>query len=213
MLKSAIDNGKPLFSFQDWHDFLKIQDQHADYEIDTMSSSRLLDESADDLTDDLVKKYRIEVPVINEQEPDIETRETEIDVSQDKSRIVISRNRSSNVTGTSVKVTFQFSGNPSIFNIKPTSFSLNPPCATVKGNRLILTITGIGLTCEKAYPEIKKRIAEINSNLNQHRLTSKAFNDTLPARIHDRIEQRQKKLRADQSLQAKLKSAFQSDNA
>ena len=205
-------NERSLFSILEWHRFLESKNQQSDDEIDTISSSLLLDKSTDDLVDSLMKKYQIEVPVIDELNPDIRHCETEIDVSQDRHRMVIDRNRSSTVVGTSIKFIFKFSGDCSVFDVKLTSASLNPPRAAVNENQLILTITGANLASESVRQEIDDRIAKIKSGLEQHRLDSKSFNDQLRARIRNSIEQRKEKLHSDQKLVAELKLAFQSNN-
>lgn len=56
-----------LFANVDWHHVLKHQITQMTAEIDSIPSNRLLNTSVDDLADYLFEKYKLDVPVLDEQ--------------------------------------------------------------------------------------------------------------------------------------------------
>ena len=193
-----------LFAKVDWHRVLEHQIEQMASEIDSIPSNRLLNTSVDDLADYLLEKFKLDVPVLDEQGIYADQHESQIDVRQDFDRIIFDRGQPFHISGTSVVITVPFRGDHNIFDIRPTSYSLNPPCAAVNDNHLTLTITGTDLTPEQLRTEIDSRLADINTNLKRQRADAAGFNDQLCTKAHDHIQRRREKLLADQNLVAGL---------
>ena len=193
-----------LFANADWHHVLEDQLKQMAAEIDSIPSDRLLNTSVDDLTYYLIEKFKLDVPVLDEQGIYADQHELQVDVSQDFDRDIFDRGQPFHISGTSVVITVPFRGDHNMFDIRPTSYSLNPPRAAVKDDHLTLTITGTGLAPEQLRAEIDSRLAAINTNLKRQRADGAGFNDQLCTRARDHIRRRREKLLADQSLVAGL---------
>ena len=204
MTASTFNNEKLLFCDVNWHDVVdnQISDLHS--EIDSIPANRLLNTSVDDLADHMTEKYRVEVPVIDKQNINVEQHEIQIDVSQDAFRYIIDRSRPFYVPGTSIIVNVPFCGDFNMFPIRPTTYDFNPPRAMVHEDRLTLNITGTNLVDEQVRAEIDRRLDDINSYLERQRQDSQGFNGQLSARVRDHIQRRREKLLADQNLVANL---------
>ena len=200
----ASHDERSLFAKFYWHDVLEHQIKQMAAEIDSIPSNRLLNTSVDDLTDYLVEKFKLDVPVLDEQGIHADQHESQIDVSQDFDRVIFNRGEPFYISGTSVVITVPFRGDRNMFDVRPSSFSLNPPQAAVNGDHLTVTITGTDLTPEQLRPEIDRRLADINTNLERQRADAAGFNDQLCNQAHDHIQRRREKLLADQNLLAGL---------
>ena len=95
-----------LFANADWHHVLEDRLKQMAAEIDSIPSDRLLNTSVDDLTDYLIEKFKLDVPVLDEQGIYADQHESQVDVSQD------------------FYETSSTGGNPSIFPARP----LSSPC-------------------------------------------------------------------------------------
>ena len=193
-----------LFSKADWHRVLEHETRQMAAKIDSIPSDRLLNTSADDLTDYMVEEFRLDVPVLDEQGIYADQRESRIDVSQDFDRAILDRGQPFHITGTSIVITVPFSGDHNMFGVRPKSYTLNPPRAAVNDDHLTLTITGTGLSPEQVRAEIDSRLADINTHLDRQRADAADFNDQLRAQAHNQIQRRREKLLADQNLVAGL---------
>ena len=200
----ASQNERFLFSKVNWHDVLEHQTKQMAAEIDSIPSNRLLNTSAHDLADYLVEKLKLDVPVLDEESIHADQHESQIDVSQDMNRHIFDRGRPFYITGTSVVITVPFRGDRNMFDVRPSTYSLNPPGAAVKDDHLTLIFTGTNFTPEQLRPAIDRRLADINTNLERQRTDAASFNNELWTRAHDHIQRRRKKLLADQNLVAGL---------
>lgn len=193
-----------LFSHVDWFSVERNQFQKMKDEITTVNADRLLNTSVEDLAAYFVEKFRIEVPSLNKEEILVDQREANIDVSRDPSRWIDDRSRPVYVQGTEVEVEVPFSGEGEVFKIQPTTYSLSPPRAEIRGNTLILKISGTNLVADKIQQSVAQTLSEIESYLKTLRSNVAEFNQKLPPQAKSIIESRRQKLLADRSLVAGL---------
>lgn len=193
-----------LFSKYDWFSIQENQKRQLTAEISQMDGNRLLNTSPDDLCDYFEEKYRVNVPVLREDEITADQNETQIDVSGDRLRVIRDRSRPFYISGTEIIITIPYEGDTEVFNIQPTTFTLSPPSADIRSNSLIIKIQGTDLKPEQVRSEIDKTISEINQHLNTLKENAKGLNGQLRSLANGAIENRRKKLLSDQNLVASL---------
>ena len=195
---------KPLFLEYDWfsvkrHQIIKLKEEIAGWD-----ENRLLNTSVDDLCRYFVKKYQIDIPVLNRARIVADRRETEIDVSKDPLRFAIDPGQPVYVSGTEIEITLPFTGDCLAFRIRPTVYSLNPPRGNVRDGTLTLSITGVDLEVNKVREEINGTLNHIDSYLTNLRTSAETLNSELDSTARQCIKRRCEKLLADQNLVASL---------
>ena len=78
--------GDYLFCSADWFSVEESQRRKLHSEIDAINGNRLLNTSVDDLCGYFEDKFRIDVPMLHEDQAVADQQETQIDVSQDSMR-------------------------------------------------------------------------------------------------------------------------------
>jgi hypothetical protein len=120
-----------LFSKYDWFAVQDHQKKQLADEVAKIDGNRLLNTSLDDLCDYFEDKYRVNVPTLNETEIVADQKETQIDVSRDRLRVIRDRSRPFYIPGTEIEITVPFEGDAEAFNIQPTSFTSSPPIGSM----------------------------------------------------------------------------------
>ncbi|WP_201782254.1 hypothetical protein [Ardenticatena maritima] len=173
-------------------------------EIKNYNANKLLNTPIDDLAEYFKKKYWIDVPILHEDKIVADQREVQVDVSRDPMRFIRDRSKPFYIQGTEIEIIIPFEGDAEAFNIQPSTFTLSPPNAEIKGNTIIVRIQGVDLTTENVKSQIDRTISDIKSYLENLRCDVKQFNDSLYSIARSAIEQRREKLLKDQSLVAGL---------
>jgi hypothetical protein len=198
------DRPNLLFNKIDWFSVRENQRRQMAEEIARYDGNKLLNTSVEDLSKYFDEKYRIEVPMLREEEITADQREAQIDVSRDPMRFIRDRDRPFHVAGTLIEITVPFKGEAEVFNIQPSTFTASPPIADIIGDNLIIQISGTDLTSEQVRSRVDRTINEIKSYLESLRNDVKDLNDSLLATAKEAINQRRAKLLKDQSLVAGL---------
>lgn len=184
-----------LFNNVDWFSVQEHQKRGLTDEIAQFDGNRLLNTSVDDLCNYFEKKYRLDVPIL---------RENEIVADQKEIQIYRDPRQRSTVTGTKVQITIPFDGEADLFKIQPTSYTLNPPIAEIRGGTLVLEIQGTDLQTEEVRTSINRTLSDIKSYLDDLRRDAAQLNNQLPQLARTAIEKRRAKLLQNQSLVASL---------
>ncbi len=193
-----------LFIKAPWFAVDEHQKKRLAEEVAQFDGNRLLNTSIEDLCDYFAKKYRIDVPVLLESQIVADQKEIQIDVSRDQMRFIRDRSQPFYVPGTKVEITIPFTGEADAFNIRPTSYTMSPPIADIKGQSLVIEIQGINLQTDQVRSSIDRTISEIKSYLETLRGNAETLNNQLPQLARGEIEKRRAKLLANQSLVASL---------
>ena len=193
-----------LFWQSDWHSVTQNQINAMSEEMSGIPGDRLLNTAEADLTNYFVEKYRLDVPVLDKDGIYVDQEETQVDVSGDFRRAILDPSRPYYIPGTSVHFTVPFSGDPNMFRVRASGFSLNPPRAEVNRNTLVLTATGVDLDYAGLRAEFNKRIEEVERNLGRQRQDAISFNKELRRQVINTIQSRRNKLLADQARVASL---------
>jgi hypothetical protein len=199
-----VPRGDYLFSTTDWFSVEENQKRSIISEIDGLQGNRLLNTSVDDLSGYFEQKYRIDVPVLEEDRIVADQKETQLDVSRDPNRFIRDRTRPSLVTGTLIEIAVPFTGDADTFKIQPTTYTSAPPRGEVRDGELLLTFTGTHLDPKQVRSTIDRMIAEITQYLGWLRANADSFNKHIRQLAHERIERCRQKLLADQNLVAAL---------
>lgn len=192
-----------LFSKTSVFDAIGALKNNAKEAIATYDSNKLLNTPEADLVNYLVETYKINVPILENEEISVAERETEIDVSHDIRRGGYGRGPM-HVTGTEIEVIVPFDGDARIFNVQPSSYSLSPPIADVKNNTLVFKITEEKPQAELIKKKIEETTSQIQHNLNVLQNDFQSFNDSLTEMIKNEVSARRNKLLANQNMVASL---------
>ena len=115
-----------LFSKIDWYQVEAHQRKLLEEEIEDWDENQLLNASVDDFCKYLVKKYRIDAPVLDRDNIALDRRETQVDVSRDRFRAIEDRSKPVYIPGTEIEITVPFTGEADVFKIRLPAYALNP---------------------------------------------------------------------------------------
>ncbi|WP_376871352.1 hypothetical protein [Albirhodobacter sp. R86504] len=193
-----------LFNKGDWFRVSAAQKQRMDQDIATKNGDQLLNTSTEDLAKYYSEEFAIDVPMLDMDNVTVGQREAKIDVSHDRFRYFSDNSGPHYITGTAVDVEVTFSGDEGVFNVQPTTHTMNPPRAYISNGVLHFSIQGTDLTAQKVQGEIGSRLDSIEQYLGWLRQTATPFNASLLDQARSQIEARKKKLLADRNLVAGL---------
>ena len=186
-----------LFSQAEWSLVAENQKAKMLGEIQNFPENQVLNTSIDDLCEYLVKKYSIDVPVLDQAGIYVDSQDTKLD------RINIFGDRFV-ASGTRIDVIIPFTGDPEAFAIRPTTASLNPPRAVVNAQELMMSITGVDLNADQVRGQIQSALSEIKVHLDRLRSSAGALNNELGPLARTHVEQRRQKFLGDHNLVAAL---------
>lgn len=193
-----------LFHGPEWFAVAEHQKHSLQSEIDAIDGNRLLNTSVDDLCAYFEEKFRINVPVLQEDRIVVGQEETKIDVSQDPMRFIRDRSRPFYIPGTLVEVTVPFSGDSEAFKIRPTTFTTTLPRGKVNNNSLVIRVMGADLKPEQVRAAIDRTLGEIKQYLEWLHGNASGFNEGIRQLASEQLNRRRQKLLSDQSLVANL---------
>lgn len=189
-----------LFTNASWHDVERHQLQEMQKAIAALDSNRLLNTSVEDLVLYFEQKFQIEIPTLLTEEIVVDQREKQIDVSRDHNRMIYDRSRPFHIAGTEIEVEIPFTGEAEAFKVQPTTYTMSPPRAEVRGNLLVLKIVGTNLVAESVRSAIDHTVNEIQSHLTTLRGNAQGLRVQLPTQARSAIESRRQKLLGDRNL-------------
>lgn len=193
-----------LFAKYDWFSVEEHQKNQLKEEVNAYDGNRLLNTSVDDLSDYFADKYSIDVPVLQRDAIVADQRETKVDMSHDFRYVPRFDGRPNMVDGSTVEITVPFTGDGQLFDVRPTTFSMNPPRASIRGNTLILQFTGVSQSAEQVKTGIEKALSDIETHLDRLRKSAETLNASLRSAASQAIESRREKLLANQNLVSSL---------
>ncbi|UUX97316.1 hypothetical protein [Aquabacterium sp. J223] len=173
-------------------------------EIEKVDPDRLLNTSVDDLALYFSENYKIDVPVLDEDNLVVDQREKQIDVSRDQNRYITDRSRPFYITGSEIEVEIPFTGEAEAFKIQPNPYTLSPPRASVRSNLLTFAIVGTNLEAAQVRGEIERTVREVQSYLTNLRANVAGLNGQLLGEARRAIEARRNKLLANRNTVASL---------
>lgn len=172
-----------LFSKIDIRDALAKQSFVVEQEISGLNEDYILSVAEDDLVNSIYEKFEAVTPVLGQ--PQLEEKQSKLDVSQDPLRLIHNRNKRFLIDVQELTVCIPFTGDAILFDVCPTTFSLSPPTGRVTGNEIQFSFKAERIDPEKVKQEIEQRISNINSTLNSLRMSTNDFNGQLKEKIRN----------------------------
>jgi hypothetical protein len=192
-----------LFGKADWFSVERSQQEKMRSEIANLDKSRILNNSLDDLADYFVGEYTLTVPTLKKEEIVADQQEKDVDVSGDRSRYW-GTDGPHLVRGTELSLTVPFSGEADLFNVQPSTYTMNPPRAEIKRGVLVLRIADTKPDPAKVRAEFDRRLQHIEGNLTNLRNCIAPYNGAIRNSAKQQLEARKTKLLGDQNLVAEL---------
>ena len=194
-----------LFSKREWFLVESNQKDLLEKEIASMDGDQLLNTSVDDLCTYLLDKYSItDVPELKREDIVVDQREAQIDVSRDPMRFIRDPSRPFYIPGTEIEYSIPFDGDRGIFEVQPTTHTLNPPKGQTVGDELRIYIRGTDLTPDAIKSKFEKTLSSIEDHLHTLRNNTSNLNSQLPAIARNSVESRRHKLLSDRKLVSSL---------
>lgn len=104
---------------------------------DELQRLRVSDLGEADLPLRLAAEYAMNVPVLEEDRKYAKKKDTQVDVSRDPTRrYFVTHSGPHLLPGTELSIFVPFKGDPGVFNVRPSSFDMNPPIGDVIGVEL-----------------------------------------------------------------------------
>jgi hypothetical protein len=192
-----------LFSKADWFAVERARKELMATAISSLDPERLLNSSLEDLATYFEGEYELDVPELMAEEAAADQKEKDIDVSRDPDRYW-GAGGPQLVRGTEVSVIIPFTGNPELFYVQPTTFTMNSPRAEIKGTSLIIRVAGINPDPKRVKAEIDNRIQSIQGYLANLRKNGAGFNSGVRAEALRQLTSRKEKLLRDRNLVSEL---------
>jgi hypothetical protein len=153
---------------------------------------------AEDLIEEVFEAYRAD-PIVLDVDAMTSPGATDTTV------LVPGFDRQVPVDGTAVEWHVPFNGDELLFQVRPSSFSLNPPRAEVRGQILVLRHEGRSpLDPAVVKSSLNSTLSEINKGLDNQRAELERFNDQLREDLGTLMAERRAKVLRDRELDAFL---------
>jgi len=193
-----------LFRNSNLREFLENRKRELFQEIQDQDTNYILNVHVTDLCNHLNNKYRLNVPVLDEEKITVDKQEKDIDVSKDPNRDILDISKPCYLKGTRIRFFIPFSGDSNLFLYQPSMFTFHPPGAAIKGSELCMLFDGIDQDFEKVKQDLNKRLNEVKEWLGWVAKDIAQFNGSLAKEIETKIKNRREKLLKDRGLVANL---------
>ena len=161
-------------------------------EINSLNENRILNTSEDDLCNYFVKKYKVGVLQIDESQIQIDYGDARINV-RDYGRLI-------SLTGTRVTFYIPFSGDPDLFKLQPSMFSVNPPRAKVRGREIVMIYERTTTGATQIKGEFESELTRLKNYLQYIEQEVTPFNSSIREMASQGIKVRREKILRDRDL-------------
>ncbi len=169
--------------------------------VDQLPEAHVLGTSDDILTAELVARFRLAVPELDEARITVSSpREVQIDVSRDF-RFGYGHQT---IKGVEVIFSVPYTGEMEFFRVRPTHFNLNPPRAIVNNGELGFPFRSAELVSEQIRREFDGQLKSVKEFLSWQANDVKPFNDSLGSNVMQAVFQRRDKLKRAQAAVGSL---------
>jgi hypothetical protein len=173
--------------------------------VQSIAPNTLLNAAEDDLLQALVEEFRLNVPVIKDEELYIaQSEETQVDVSRDPMRLILDSSRPFYIPGTKTVIAVPFEGDAEFFHIQPQSYSLSPPCGEVTRGEILLTYVRTDQNADAIKREYQSTVNSIKQYLSSLAQSASQFNNQLEGLVRSHLKARKDRLLADAGTTAAI---------
>jgi len=109
--------------------------ENAKADVEAIHADRFQYISDEELAEHVFSKHEVLPLLLHTNRMEMETHETQVDVRYDQMRYIRNRNRPCLIPGLRVTVSIPFEGDETLWKCRPSRYTLNPPCATIKSGR------------------------------------------------------------------------------
>lgn len=177
-------------------DLLQHREETLKKEIGQLSSEEIESKPEDELVRDLASNYKFETPVLEDEKAHISYREVNVDVSQDPMRMICDRSRPFYIKGTEITFTVPFRGDPNLFQVRPTTFNMNPPRGEIRTREIHLVQTRTDDNAAAANVEYERSLQSIKQYLGWLESSILGFNSKVGNLVRSLVNQRRQQLAA-----------------
>lgn len=186
------------------HDLLRAQQEELKVEVRQLSASDFDRLSEDALVAALAAKYKLELPVPEFELASQAHRDIQVDVSGDPMRMVFAEEGPVYVHATEITVGIPFKGDPRLFEVQPSSFTLNPPRGELSNNEVSLRFVLTHTDPAELRREYDRAVASIKQYLGWMETDIVRFNSRIGGEVQTLVSQRSTQLHGSAELAASL---------
>jgi hypothetical protein len=173
--------------------------------VQSIPADKLLNASEHDLVQAIVEEFRLNVPVIKDDDIYIAySGEAQVDVSRDPMRMIYNRSEPFSVAGNQTTIAVPFDGDAEFFRIQPQSYTLNPPRAEIGQGELLLTYVRTDQNAEGIKQEYQRTVSSIKEYLRSLSESAAQFNGQLEGLASSLLKARKDRLLADAGMTAAI---------
>jgi TIR domain-containing protein len=188
-----------LFHRAEVHDVMQRRQVQVRDAVNQVDPSALDDPG---LPESLATRYGLDVPKLDESSKYATAREVKVDVSQDPQRLVFDRSTPVLLPATEITIHVPFRGDASLFEVRPSTFSLHLPFGEVESDELRLAFTVI--EHRDVTPDYERAIQAVKQHLDWLRQSAAQFERQLQQLAISRIAERRNRIQAQEQTLAKL---------
>jgi hypothetical protein len=192
-----VQNSIEYFSRTNMFTVLEMQRKEADRAINAINSDVLLNTPTDDVVRTIVDTYKLDVPVLQRDDAQVEEPRETTFPQNDYGRTV-------HIEGTILVLHVPFTGDAGMFWVQPTSHDHSPPSGNVDGQVLVLKMRGTNLTSAAVEKHFNSILDAFDRYFNWQRMSADNFLSELTQRARGEVERRKERLLADRKMAANL---------
>jgi hypothetical protein len=199
-----VRNDPPLFSENELRLLLYATEQKIPREIDLYEGNRLLNTPIEDLARYFVDQFDLQP--IELQEDAISTEQGDVQIPTDRLRDgrFMYGDHQSEVAGTMFSFFVPFKGDAELFGLQPSTISLNPPRASVRGQELVFSFSAVKVEAEAIRNEFNRQLAAVRQLVGSQAAQIADFRRRLPEIVRSKIDEKRQRLLAAQQTAAAL---------
>jgi hypothetical protein len=168
--------------------------------VEAIDEESLREEPLDALADELAQKHTIDVPVIAEDGITV-SPPREVEVTPNRNQMFAFDDYSGRtMKGISVTFRVPYTGDKILFSVRPTTFTLNPPRATIDGNVVEVSFSGINLDSARIKAEFENTLRSIKDYLANQARDVSTFNAGLKQLAYNYLQARKSRLKQNDDL-------------
>lgn len=174
-------------------------------EIESFPANQVLATPEDDLVGYLIEKYTLHVPTLKAENAYVERQgETQIDVSHRFDYGFPGRGDSQRVPGHEVVIAVPHSGDPDLFHVRASTFTMSPPRISVGNGNVYLRFHDVSLDGKRIKDEMSRLISAINEHLGYLRRDFDAWNQRIVSFARQGLVDRKRRLMAQNNVVASI---------
>lgn len=173
-------------------------------EVDKLPSNQVVSSPMEDLVNYFNEKYKLDVPVVDPDAVFVESQgEAKIDVSH-RFDYGFRRGERAEVSGQQIIVAAPFTGDPDLFHVRASRFTMSPPRIMIGSDHIYLRFADVQLDGERIRAEINRRLSEVAEHLQWLRNDFANWNEQLPGLVRQKISARKDRLLAQANVVASI---------